>query len=117
MTISTIPSQTINTASDQNFKKAVSILNQCFTEIPENPNLDEVFDFAQQAVHELCTDIDFCDNKHEASLHALEWLFQELYQKNLPLEKFQFFSLCKDLIIPQLSTKKEGEGKHWYEKI
>lgn len=117
MTASTILFQTINSASDPDFNKAVVFLNRCFNnKIPKNIEFDGILDLARKAVYEISTDIDFCDDKHQASIYALEWLFQELYQQNMPLERHHFFSLCKDLILPQ-SNGGETKEKHWYHKI
>jgi hypothetical protein len=107
----------IDTASEPNYKKAVRILDQYFKEFPENPSLDEIVTIARTSVGELSTDVDFCENKNEASIYALEWLFEKLYQeKKIPLERSHFFSLCGDLTIKQ-SNEDEDRKKHWYDNI
>lgn len=114
MTVRTIPFPK-ETASDTNYLKAISILEKApFSNDPIH-GLDGILSFTQKAVQELITDIDFCDDKHEASLHALRWSFDSLYQHGIPLEQHKFLNLCEDFIIPNETTSPENQTR-WYNR-
>ena len=102
--------------SDTNYRKAASILEKApFSNDLIHNGLDGILIFTQQAIQELITDIDFCDNKHEASLYALRWSFDNLYQHGIPLEQHKFLNLCEDFIIPNEITSSENKTR-WYNK-
>lgn len=114
MTARTIPPLK-ETASDTNYRKAISILEK--TPFSNQPiqTLDDIFSLTQKAVEELRTDIDFCDNKYEASLYALRWSFDRVYQQGIPLEQKQFFNLCGHLVISDETNSSTRKKAHWYE--
>ncbi len=116
MTVSTINVR-LDFASDPKYKTAKSILENRFSDFPKTLDFDIIANLSKQVVYELATDTDFCDDKHQASLFALEWLFQEIYQRNVPLEKNQFLLLCGDSIIPLDMEKEEISQEIWYKKI
>ena len=101
-------------ASDPKYKIAKSILENRFPELPERPDLETIIKLSQQVIHELTTDIDFCDDKHYASFLALEWLFQELYQ-DIPLDRLHFFVKCEELIIHPTNLQEKAPTP-WYNK-
>lgn len=104
----------IQSAFGTNYLKAVSILEK--TPFSNQPiqSLDDIFNSTKKAVEELATDIDFCDNKHEASLYALRWSFDRVYQQGIPLEQKQFFNLCGHLVISDETNSSTRKKEHWY---
>lgn len=115
MTARTIPFKQETASDDTNYLKAISILEEApFSNDPIH-GLDGILDFTEKAVREVTTDMDFWDNRHEASLYALQWSFENLYQKGVPLEEKQFFNLCGDLVIPNETTSPENPTP-WYTK-
>ncbi len=103
-------------ASDTNYRKAISILEKAPFSNDLTHDLDGILDFTKKVVQELITDIDFCDNKHEASLYALRWSFDKLYQNGIPLEQHEFLNLCGDFIIPDETDSSENQTRWWYNK-
>lgn len=102
-------------ASDTNYRNAQLILGKNPELRFSNPSLEDIKIIAKKAVTELVTDPDFCENKAHASRLALKWLFENLYQNNIPLEERQFYNLCEDCIIDDDEEPTEKE-MFWYQK-